>query len=322
MIDLRHRFIETNGIRMHVADAGPEDGPLVILCHGFPESWYSWRHQLSALGAAGYRAVAPDMRGYGQTDAPEDLRSYTMLHHAGDMVGLADALGARQAVIVGHDWGAPVAWNSALFRPDRFRAVAGLGVPFLPRGPASTVKTMEAAMAGRWFYFLYFQEPGKAEAELSGHVEAFLRGFFWSLSAGPPPSPLRGLIGPAGTKGILEVLDQPAQLPGWLTAEDLAFYVKEFERTGFRGGLNWYRAEPLTWELSAAWADRRIEQPALFVTGDREPVLAMAPGVLEAMAQLVPGLRRTVVLPDCGHWTQQERPAEVNAALLDFLAGL
>ncbi len=307
---------------MHVAEAGPEDGPLVILCHGFPESWYSWRHQLPVLGKAGYRAVAPDMRGYGQTDAPEDMRAYTQLHHVGDMVGLLDALGARQAVIVGHDWGGPVAWNAAQWRPDRFRAVASLGVPWLPRGPVPTVTAMSQAMAGQWFYFLYFQEPGKAESELDGNVERFLRGFFWSLSAGPPPSPLRGLIGPAGTQGILEVLDQPTQLPGWLTAEDLAFYVKAFEQRGFRGGLSWYRCDALTWELSAAWADRRVEQPALFVAGDREPVLAMMPGLAEMMAQTVPGLRRTVILPDCGHWTQQERPAEVNAALLDFLAGL
>jgi len=321
MSELRHSTVETNGISMHVVEAGPADGTPVLLCHGFPESWYSWRHQLPALAAAGYHAIAPDMRGYGGTDAPESPLAYTQLHMVGDMVGLLDALAVPTAAVVGHDWGAPVAWTSALLRPDRFPAVAALSVPWAPRGPVNMVDAMRFVFADSWFYFLWFQEPGVAEAELDPNVEEFLRGFYFTISGDAPGDALRGLAGPAGG-GILERLVQPDELPSWLTAEDLAFYVGEFSRTGFRGGLSWYRSAALTWELTAAFDDLRIHQPALFVCGDREPVLAMVPGGLEALPELVPGLREAVVLPGAGHWIQQERPAEVNEALLRFLASL
>ncbi|HEX8433450.1 alpha/beta hydrolase, partial [Archangium sp.] len=178
------------------------------------------------------------------------------------------------------------------------------------------------AVGDQWFYFLYFQQPGKAEAELEANVRTFLRGFFYSLSGNPPYQPLRGLAGGPKSGTMLEHLLQPEVLPSWLTEEDLDFYTAEFQRTGFRGGLNWYRCADATWELSRAWDDRRIEQPALFIAGEREPVLVMQPGSVEAMERSMPGLRRTLMLPGCGHWTQQERPAEVNAALLEFLAGL
>jgi len=322
MTELRHRFVDAKNLRMHLVEAGPEKGPVVLLCHGFPESWYSWRHQLTALAAAGYRVVAPDMRGYGQTEAPADVLAYTQLHHVGDMVGVLDALGVDKAVIVGHDWGAPVAWSAAQWRPDRFHAVAALSVPWMPRGPVRQTQALAQAVGDQWFYFLYFQQPGKAEAELDPNARTFLRGFFYSLSGNPPFQVLRGLAGGPKDGTMLEHLLQPEQLPSWLSEEDLGFYVAEFERTGFRGGLNWYRCADANWELSRAWEDKRIEQPALFIAGDREPVLSMQPGLMEAMAHGVPGLRKTVTLPGCGHWTQQERPAEVNAALLEFLAGL
>ncbi|HYO67210.1 MAG TPA: alpha/beta hydrolase [Archangium sp.] len=322
MTELRHRFVDAKNLRMHLVEAGPEKGPTVLLCHGFPESWYSWRHQLTALAAAGYRVVAPDMRGYGQTEARADVHAYPVLHHEGDMVGVLDALGVEKAVVVGHDWGSPVAWNAALWRPERFHAVAVLGVPWMPRTPVPMTQLLAQAVGDQWFYFLYFQQPGKAEAELDTNVRTFLRGFFYSLSGNPPYQPLRGLAGGPKNGTMLEHLLQPEVLPPWLTEQDLDFYTAEFQRTGFRGGLNWYRCADVTWELSRAWDDRRIEQPVLFIAGEREPVLAMQPGAAEAMAQTVPGLRRTLTLPGCGHWTQQERPAEVNAALLDFLAGL
>jgi pimeloyl-ACP methyl ester carboxylesterase len=304
---------------MRIAEAGPADGPLVVLCHGFPESWYSWRHQLPALAEAGYRAVAPDMRGYGGTDAPADPHAYSTVHQLGDMVGLLDALGVGEAAIVGHDWGSPVAWACAQLRPDRFRAVASLAVPWAPRSDKQPTAAMKALFADTWFYFLYFQEPGRAEAELDAHVEPFLRGFLYSISGDPPLQVLRGLAGGPVSGTMLEHLEQPEVLPAWLTADDLAHYVAEFSRTGFRGGLSWYRSVDATWELTRGFADLRIEQPALFVAGDREPVLAMMPGAAEAMAETVPGLRDVVMLPGCGHWTQQERPAEVNQALLSFL---
>jgi pimeloyl-ACP methyl ester carboxylesterase len=274
------------------------------------------------LAAAGYHVVAPDMRGYGRTDAPPDARSYSALHHLGDMIGVLDALGAPTAVIVGHDWGAPVAWNAAALRPDRFTAVAALSVPWTSRTDVAPLGVLQMVFAGQWFYFLYFQEVGVAEAELDPNAETFLRGFLFTLSADAEGEPLRGLAGEGEGGGILPRLIQPDTLPAWLTQADLDFYVGEFTRTGFRGGLNWYRALDLTWELSGAWGDRRCEQPALFVAGDRDAVITMFAGGVADLPKEVPGLRESIILPNCGHWTQQERPDEVNAALLGFLASL
>lgn len=319
MRDPGHRVVETNGIRMHVAEQGA--GPLVVLCHGFPESWYSWRHQLPALAAAGYHAVAPDMRGYGQTDRPAEVEAYTQLHHVGDMVGLLDALGEETAVIVGHDWGAPVAWNSALLRPDRFRAVAALSVPYAPRGSVRPTQALRAAAGDHFMYMLYFQTPGVAEAELERDVRSTLRRFLYSASGSPPKGQGWRPFLPRDARFLDATTDPPA-LPAWLTEADLDFYAGEFERTGFGGGLNWYRNLDRTWELMGAWQHARVRQPALFVAGDRDGVIVMMRTALERLAESVPGLRKQVLLPGCGHWTQQERPAEVNAELLAFLATL
>lgn len=318
MTDIKHRFVETNGIRMHIAEAGA--GPLVVLCHGFPESWYSWRHQLTALADAGFHVVAPDQRGYGQTDRPEPIEVYTQFHLVGDMVGLLDALGEETGVIAGHDWGAPVAWNSALLRPDRFRAVAGLAVPFTRRGPAAPTKMFKAVYGDNFFYILYFQQPGVAEHELRKDVRRSLRMLLYSASGDAPP---RTSFQPAPkTVGFLDQMVDPERLLPWLTEADLDFFATEFERTGFRGGLNWYRNMDRSWELMAPWAGATIRVPTLFIAGEREPVLAFSPGALEAMKAALPELRGTVLLPGCGHWTQQERPEEVNAALIEFLRSL
>lgn len=318
MTEIAHRFVETNGIRMHVAEAG--SGPLVVLLHGFPESWYSWRNQLRALAEAGYHVVAPDQRGYGQTDRPDEVRAYTMLHLVGDVVGLLDALGEQQAVVVGHDWGAPVAWHTALLRPDRVRAVVGLSVPFRPRGPASPLSIMRARL-GEGFYQAYFQQPGVADAELSRDVRATLRRLLYSASGDVPwTGESRQPVVPDGG-GFLDLLVEPPALPEWLTEADLDFFTGEFERTGFTGGLNWYRNIDLGWELLAPWQGAIVTPPALYVAGDRDLVVNL-PGVKERLADQktsVPRLEPVVLLPGCGHWTQQERPAEVNAALLEFL---
>lgn len=319
MTELAHRFVETNGIRMHVAEQG--SGPLVVLCHGFPESWYSWRHQLPSLADAGFHAVAPDMRGYGQTDRPQAIDSYTILHLVGDVIGLIDALGAATAVVVGHDWGAPVAWHTALLRPDRVRGVVGLSVPHLPRGPLSPLAALRAVL-GEDFYMVYFQEPGVAEAELERDPRDALRRVLFSAS-GDAPTQAGQLLG--GTKGgFLAQSVDPETLPGWLTEADVDFYAAEFARTGFRGGLNWYRNLDRNWELIAPWQGAPLTPPALFIAGDRDLVLDF-PGFKDLIAALdmfVPNLRRSLILPGCGHWTQQERPAEVNAALLEFLRAL
>jgi pimeloyl-ACP methyl ester carboxylesterase len=326
MPGIQHRTVETNGIRMHVAEQGT--GPPVVLCHGFPESWYSWRHQLAALAGAGFRAVAPDMRGYGQTERPEPIDQYTLFHLVGDMVGLLDALGAETAVIAGHDWGAPVAWHAALLRPDRFRAVIGLSVPFRPRGlvrPTTAMPRTDDAL----FYQLFFQEPGVAEAELERDVRATVRRLLYSASGDVPGRPASfadpaavGMVPRRG--GFLSGTVEPGALPPWLTEADIDFYAGEFARTGFRGGLNWYRNIDRNWEMLAPFAGARVTVPALYVAGDRDLVVHFRgmDQLLPNLTRFVPNLRQTVMLPGCGHWTQQERAAEVNAAMLDFLKGV
>jgi len=316
-MEVEHKFITTNGIKMHLAQMGT--GPLVLLCHGWPESWYSWRHQLKALSAAGYCAVAPDMRGYGQTDKPEAIDQYTLFHLTGDMVGVVEALGFEEAVIIGHDWGAPVAWHSALFRPDIFRAVVGLSVPFRPRGklrPTSAMPQTESAV----FYQLYFQEPGIAEAELEKDVRNSLRTTLFGGATSPDPdSTSVGMVPRSG--GWLASRKAPASSPPWITEADLDYYEGEFKKSGFRGGLNWYRNIDRNWELLAPWTGAKVNVPALYMAGDRDLVVRFpgAEKMILNLKQFVPQLHSTTMLPGCGHWTQQERPAEVNSAVIKFL---
>jgi epoxide hydrolase A/B len=326
MNGLTHRTVETNGIDMHLAEQG--EGPLVLLCHGFPESWYSWRHQLPALAAAGFRAVAPDMRGYGQTDRPEAIDQYTLLHLVGDMVGLLDALGEQSAVIAGHDWGAPLAWAAALLRPDRFRGVIALSGPFGPRAPSRPTTVMPQG-GDMVFYQLYFQTPGVAETEFERDVRLSVRSILYSISGDAPrransimDSNAVGMV--HRRNGFLAQMQNPESLPPWLTEADVNFYAAEFARTGFRGGLNWYRNIDRNWELLAPFAGAKVTVPALYIAGERDVVLDF-PGVrgrVGDMAKLVPQLRGKLMLPGCGHWTQQERADEVNTALIEFLRGL
>src|ERR1700756_2176378 len=285
MSDPSHRTIETNGIRMHVAEQGT--GPLVVLCHGFPESWYSWRHQLLALAEAGFHAVAPDMRGYGGTDRPEAIDQYTLLHLVGDMIGLLDALGVEEAVIAGHDWGAPVAWHAALLRPDRFRAVIALTLPYLQRSPVAPTLIMPRRKDAV-FYVLYFQEPGVAEAELERDVrQTFLKMLGGgSVADGLRERPISGPIGMVPRDGgLLGGRLPPATLPNWLTEADIDFYVREFERTGVRGGLNWDRNVDRKWELLAPFEGTKVTVPALYMVGDRDLIMAF-PGMDRVIAKL------------------------------------
>lgn len=318
MAEITHRTIQTNGINMHIAEAG--SGPLVVMCHGWPESWYSWRHQLSALADAGFHAVAPDQRGYGQTDKPEAIDQYTQLHMVGDIVGLLDALKEETAVIVGHDWGAPVAWNSAVLRPDRFPAVVGMSVPYAPRGDFKPTDGLKMAFGENFFYILYFQQPGVAEAELEADVAKTMRMLLFSASgdvvrAGDAMTPR-----PAATTKFLDGMTNPETLPGWLTEADLAYFVEEFKRSGFRGGLNWYRNLDRNYETMAAWRAAKVTVPALFITGEKDVVRSFAPEA--TIRQNVPNLKDLVIVPGAGHWVQQERPDEVNKALIGFLKSL
>ena len=321
-----HRFVEANGIRMHIAEQGA--GPLVVLCHGFPEAWYSWRHQLPALADAGFHAVAPDMRGYGQTDRPREIDQYTLLHFVGDMVGLLHALGEESAVIAGHDWGAPVAWHAALLRADRFRAVIGLSVPFRPRGPVRPTTAMPQTDEAI-FYQLYFQEPGLAETELERDVRRSVCRLLYTASGdvrrddAPFAHPESvGMVPRDG--GVLGAMAEPRTLQTWLSEADIDFYAGELTRTGFRGGLNWYRNIDRNWELLAPFTGARVTVPALYVAGDRDLVVAFRgmDRLLPNLTAFVPRLRTTLMIPGCGHWTQQERPGDVNRAMIEFLKDL
>jgi pimeloyl-ACP methyl ester carboxylesterase len=322
MCEVTHRFIETNGLRMHIAEQG--SGPLVVLLHGFPECWYSWRHQLPALAEAGFHAVAPDQRGYGQTDRPDQVERYTQLDLIGDVIGLLDALGEEQAVVVGHDFGAPIAWETALLRPDRVRGVAGLSVPYTPRGPLSGLAA-ERALLGDGFYQQYFQAPGVADAELGRDPHRTIRSFLYGHSGdAPQPENSTSLFVVPPGRGFLDILPDPVTLPPWLTDADIDYYAAQFARTGFTGALNWYRTIDRTWELMAPWTGARVQPPALYVTGERDTVLNF-PGTRSALPHLrefAPNLKDTILLAGCGHWVQQERADEVNAALLTFLWAL
>jgi pimeloyl-ACP methyl ester carboxylesterase len=305
------QIIETNGIRLRVALAG--DGPLVVLIHGFPESWYSWRHQIQALANAGYRVAAPDVRGYGGSDKPFAIEAYAIKTMCADIDGLIAALGAEQAVVMGHDWGAPIAYGTALFHPQRVRAVAGLSVPHLGRGSMPSVELFRRIYKDRFFYQLYFQEPGVAEAELEADVRRSLRKIYSSTRVENPTGP-----------GFLDRLVDPELLPSWLIEADLDYFASQFRSSGFRGPLNRYRNSKRDFEELAIFEGKLLTQPTAFLAGSLDAVLRMVPGLdmIELMRKQCADLRTVQLIEGAGHWVQQERPAGVNAALLEFLRRL
>ena len=309
-----HQFVETNGIRMHYAEAG--SGPLVILCHGFPESWYSWRQQLPALAAAGFHAVAPDMRGYGQTDQPPALEAYDIFQLTGDIVGLVNALGEKTAVIVGHDWGAWVTSHVALFRPDVFRAVALLSVPFVPRRPFSQSQWEQKKYPGKIFYQAMLRSP-MAESILAADIRRTLLSGLYTLSGDADPKERWNPVGDPSTPRMS--LAVPSKLPPWLREEDLDYLEGEYKRAGFTGGLNYYRNMDRNWALTPFLDGAKLQQPTLFIGGDRDPVIEFLAKEFERLETNVPNLKKKVALPGVGHWTQQERPEEVNRLLIEFL---
>lgn len=308
-----------NNIHMRYAEAG--SGPLVLFCHGWPESWYSWRHQLQGVSAAGFRAVAPDMRGYGGTQAPEPIDQYTLHHLVGDMAELVKALGETKAVIVGHDWGAPVAWQAALWRPDLFTAVCAMSVPYAPPGYIDVLSALEK-LGINDFYLQYFQKPDVPEAELQQDIRGALRRIYYT-AGGEMMEKDKGFARLTGGSLLSNTVD-PEKLPAWLSEADLGYYAGEFSRTGFRGGLNWYRNLRRNWELGGPWRGQPIRQPSLFIAGSRDGVLRFpaAKSQIEAYSTTLPGLRGSHILEGAGHWVQQERAADVNKLLIDFLKGL
>lgn len=307
--------MSVGGVDLHVVERGK--GPPVIFAHGFPELAYSWRHQLPAVAAAGYRAVAPDQRGYGRSSRPEAVEDYDIVHLTDDLVHVLDDLNEDKAVFVGHDWGSIVAWQMPLLHPDRVAGVVGMSVPFLPRGPMSPVELMRQLFGNMFFYILYFQEPGVADADLGADTATTMRRMLAGLRTdGTPGSAVVEMSANDG-RGFVERLPEPDRLPDWLSQAELDHYVAEFTRTGFTGGLNWYRNLHRNWELTPQLEGAKVEVPSLFISGAFDPVLALSPP--EAQEEWLTDHRGTVLVDDAGHWVQQEKPDEVNAALIDFL---
>jgi len=306
------RTISANGIEFFLREQG--EGPLVVLCHGWPEFSYSWRHQIPAIAAAGFHVVAPDMRGFGRTTAPADIGAYSIFDNVGDIVALVTALGESQAVVIGHDWGAPVAWHCAMFRPDMFTRVAGLSVPPPFRGRGRPLDLLrEGGITD--FYWQYFQEPGAAEAEFERDVDLTMR-----TVLGRGISESSHLHIQAG-KGFLGNLDPTRPLPDWLSEADIKYFADAYRKSGFRGGLNWYRNLDRNWELTAPWQDAKIHQPSLFIAGSKDSVITGLIGArrVNELERVLPNLKGKIIVDGASHWIQQERPDEVNAALIAFL---
>ena len=308
------RMIAANGIELFVREQG--EGPLVLLCHGWPELSYSWRHQIGALAQAGYHVVAPDMRGFGRSGAPAEIDAYSIFDTVGDMVALVAALGEKRATIIGHDWGAPVAWHAAMFRPDLFMAVAGLSVPPMLRGRGRPLDTLRDNGITN-FYWQYFQEPGIAEAEFERDVPLTFRSLLGVRGFSDPTAAL--FVQPG--KGFLGQARADRPLPPWLTEADLAYFTDAYGKSGFRGGLNWYRNLDRNWDLTAPWQDAPIRQPSLFIAGAKDAVITGLIGAkrLAELEKVLPNLKGKHIIDGAGHWIQQERPEEVNAALIGFL---
>ena len=323
----QHRLVDVPGGRIHLVEQG--EGPLVLLVHGFPESWYSWRHQLPALAEAGFRAVAIDVRGYGRSSKPREVEAYRMLAHVADNVGVVHALGEETATVIGHDWGSTIAANTALLRPDVFTAVGLLSVPYAPRNGFRPTDAF--ALIGdeeKEFYVSYFQEEGRAEAEIEADVRGWLAGFYAGLSADtmPPPEapPEESLhfVPRGGKMSDRFVRDGRLRLPSWLSESDLDVYAAEFERTGLTGALNRYRNMDRDWEDLAAWDGAPIRQPSLFIGGERDASTTWLSDAIKAFPQTLPGLVGSYILEGCGHWVQQERAGEVNEVVVGWLRAM
>jgi len=300
-------------------EAGDPGAPVVVLTHGFPDLAYSWRHQIPVLAAAGYHVLAPDQRGYGGSSRPDAIDAYDIHQLTADIVGLLDDVGAQRAVWIGHDWGAPVAWHAPLLHPDRVAAVAGMSVPALPRAKLPPTQTFRKTFGEHFFYMLYFQEPGVADAELGADPGRTIRRMMGGLRTSGDQSAALRMVAP-GPEGFIDRLPEPDALPDWISQDELDHYISEFSRTGFTGGLNWYRNLDRNWETTADLADAKISVPCLFIGGTADPVLTFTRA--DRASEIISGPYRQVMIDGAGHWLQQERPDEVNAALLDFLNGL
>jgi len=314
--------VNNGEIALNVAVAG--EGPLILCVHGWPELWYSWRHQLAHFAPMGFRVAAMDVRGYGGSSRPHPVSAYTMRELASDVVAVIDTLGGGQAILFGHDWGAPIVWNTSLLHASKVRAVAGLSVPYVPRGETSFLRAAEQIYAGKFFYQLYFQQEGVAEAEFERDVRDSLRRTYYAASGDFRAENSGAFLAKAPTAGFLDGLPDPQPFPSWLSDADMDVFVKAFEKSGFRGPLNRYRAQHQDFEELEALKGKKITQPACFVAGERDPVRRFVPGVdlYERAGDHCTDFRGTTLIPEVGHWVQQEAPDETNCALEAFVRGL
>jgi pimeloyl-ACP methyl ester carboxylesterase len=310
-----YRTIETARVRHRVLDVG--SGPPVVLLHGFPEGAFSWRHQLRALADAGFRAIAPDQRGYAGTEPIVKIDGYDQVELALDVVALLDALGLERATLIGHDWGASLTWHTALLHPDRIASVVAMSVPYGGRSRTPPIALIEKSVGDAFFYMLYFQEPGVAEAELEVDVRESLRRFYYSASGGIRAASFMGPY-PKNSK-LLDTLKAPAGLPPWLDEEELQHFTDSFTASGFAGPIGWYRSMDRSWERTPELADAKVTQPTLFIAGTHDPVILFGARQLERMPKVVTNLSRVHLIEGAGHWIQQERPAEVNSEIIRFL---
>jgi pimeloyl-ACP methyl ester carboxylesterase len=314
-----HRFAEVNGIRLHYVDEG--QGPLVILLHGVPYLWYAWRRQIRALASAGYRVIAPDHRGFGQSDRPAAVEAYDMSQGLGDIVGLMATLGETSAVIVGHDLGSQHAQWAAVLRPDLFRGLVMLNSPVLGRGKVKPIDVLRAVQHGRTHYQVYFQEPGKADRELASDTRKSMRSMLYSVSGSAVGAERwRPFIEPG--ESLLDTFTDPKELPSWLSARALDYYVDEYTRTGFTGMLNYYRCRDRNWEITAFLDGAVVRQPSMFAGGAADPALEFLRGAYDQLETYLVGLRKKVLLPGVGHDAPEEQPDTVNEMLLEFLKQL
>ena len=315
--DITFREIESNGIRMRLAEKG--QGPMVLLLHGWPESWYSWRHQINALAAAGYHAVAPDMPGYGETGKFAGIEEYNIVNLSRTMIGILDALGESKVALVAHDWGAGVAWNTALTYPERFSKLIIMSVPLRAYSSEPPTTILKHTFGENFYYQLYFQEPGVAEAEFDNNPEAIISRLYASPDTPRQPAELTDRRMAAG--GWIPRLGALKELPAWLTQDDLDYVVAQFKHAGFAGGINYYRNFDRNWEMTPHLANAQIQSPTLFIAGEKDVVIRGADkeALWSLMKPRIPLLDRIELIPDVGHWVQQEAADQVNALMLDFL---
>jgi pimeloyl-ACP methyl ester carboxylesterase len=318
------RFIESNGITLRIAEMG-ESGPLLLLAHGWPESWYSWRHQIVSLANAGYRVVASDMRGFGESEAPPNVDDYDVMHTSADLVGILDALEEETAVLVGHDWGAIVAWQTVLMHPTRFTALISMSVPYSGRAAQSPIEGMRQAAGDNFHYIVYHNEPGGvAEAEYDANPRGLISHVYLGIAANSETLPPKVTDPLRSAGGWIDRLGAPIRLPDWLTENDLNYIVSQFEKAGFRGGVNYYRNFHRNWEITEHLSDKKISIPTLFIAGEEDFVIggSTEEQLTASMSRVVEDLRDVVLIPDTGHWVQQEAPLATTAAMLKFLNGL